>query len=307
MRGLIARRFWTWGALAVVACSSATSAQTASSEGTPSTAPRKDISFQAATDPIVVTGRRRASEAEYRDLARSITPYFPSDQPLPRFNDPVCFLTAGLTRPVLQTIGARMAETTELAGIPLAGDGCKPNVAVLFVEDGHAQIDEVRRKTPWLLGNLDVSQVKAMLKDRAPVHAWSAVETRSLNGDLPFQDPVSNVPTLKIPFSSRVEMPIRRATQVSVVLIERRAMLGHTLQQIADYAVMRALANVRPEGSVGGDTILTLFDLDGSNTPTEMTRFDREYLKGIYSGRANRRVAETISTIAHDLAKAEKP
>lgn len=256
----------------------------------------------AVADPIVVEGRALADEVKIRALARAISPRVGFDQPLARFTDPVCFATAGLPLPMLRTIGARLAENADAAGIALAGDGCTPNILVMFVEDSRAEAERLMKRRPWMFRDYQPSEMREILKEPGPVHVWSVSEVRSRDGDRLSQN-TDGPPTLQVPIATRIGLAIRRDMLSTVMLVDRNAVLGHSLQQMADYAAMRTLAMIRPKGATGGDTILTLFD-PAAAPPTAMTAFDRGYLKALYDGSGTQRGATKVAMIARSIVKA---
>jgi hypothetical protein len=99
----------------------------------------------------------------------------------------------------------------------------------------------------------------------------------------------NNIRTVQLNIGSRLVSDIRRDIASAMVLVERSAVVGKTTNQIADYAVMRALAVIRPRQAAGNDTILSLFD-PAVSPPAEMTAFDRGYLRGLYTGAGNQLV-----------------
>ena len=256
---------------------------------------------EADANPIVVEGRALPEEAKIRALARAISPRTGFDQPLARFTDPICFATVGLPTAVLRSIGDRLAEDADLAGIDLAGDGCSPNILVMFVEDSHAETKALLKRRPGLFGDLQPSEIRAILNEPGPVHVWSASEIRSRDGDRQFRN-LDGPPTLKVPVATRIGLAIRRDMLSTVMLIDRQAVTGRSPRQVADYAAMRTLAMIRPKGATGGDTILTLFDPDAT-PPAEMTAFDRGYLKALYGGSGTQRGATKVAMIARSIAK----
>ena len=254
----------------------------------------------AAAAPIVVEGRAPADEARIRALARAITPRVGFEQPLARFTDPVCFATAGLPAPMLAAIGQRLAEDADAAGIRLAGDRCSPNILVMFVDDSRVEVQTLMKRRPWLFGGRQPSEMREILDEPGPVHLWSVSEVRSRDGDR-LSPNLDSPPTLRVPVATRIGLAIRRDMLSTVMLVDRKAVLGRSLRQVADYAAMRTLAMIRPKGATGGDTILTLFD-PAATPPLEMTGFDRGYLKALYEGSGTQRGATKVAMIARSIA-----
>lgn len=289
--------FW-----AMVAAATLTAPARAQRVDAPPAAPGPAQDRAAATtgDPIVVTGRPLPPKEEIRALARAITPPNPSDAPLPRFHDSVCFGSAGLDRPTLEAIGDRLAADAEQAGLKLAGDGCTPNVITLFVDHVETEVAKLVQKRWWVFGDRSPGEIRTITRETGPVRAWSNSETLSRDGDR-----IDSGGFLKVASASRIVASVRRDTLASIVLIERAALLGKSPRQIGDYVAMRALAGVRPQRVSGRETILTLFDPATTAVPAELTAFDRGYLHGLYAGAANAFGASTQSMIVREILKAK--
>lgn len=278
--------------------------------GLPAQAQRVAPPSRSTGETIVVTGvapdKASPREDQVRALTRAISPRVGPDQPLARFSDPICIATAGLQRNVLQAIGNRMAFDAVQAGISLAGDGCDPNVLVLFADDGRAELTALVKRRPVLFDGLTPAQIQALLDAPGPVHAWARSEIRNRDGGR--LDYSANGPAnLRVPIASMIVLPTRRDLISTVVVIDRKAVAGRSPDQVADYAAMRTLATVRPQGAAGSDTILTLFDPGTATPPGTMTLFDRGYLKGLYAGAANLRAPDKLAMIARHIVDAGAP
>ncbi|WP_294329358.1 hypothetical protein [uncultured Sphingomonas sp.] len=246
-------------------------------------------------DPLIVTGRAAPVRMRVEALQRAVTPRTASDEPLPRFGDPICFAAAGLDRGTLEQLGGRLVEDAAQAGITLAGPGCRPNVTLVFVEDVDAAFSRLRQRDPLRFGYRTREEIDAIGQQGGPVRAWRIIETRSRDGDRIGANVASGSfsATLAVTTASHLFAAIRRDILASVILIERTAIIGKTPVQIADYVAMRALGDANPlrgpeDGATAtSDTILLLFDPNIAAPPQELTGFDRGYLKGLYSGSAN--------------------
>ncbi|OAN62794.1 hypothetical protein A7X12_21685 [Sphingomonas sp. TDK1] len=191
-----------------------------------------------------------------------------------------------------------MAADAELAGLKLAGEGCKPNIYVLFVERAEEQVAKLAERKWWVFGDRSLSGIRDIVHERGPVRAWSNVEIRGADGQFIDTDGI-----LKLPTATRIAPSIRRETLAAIVVIERSAVLGKTPNQIGDYVAMRALGGVRPPRNGSKETILALFDSRITETPAEMTAFDRGYLQGLYYTRNAEFAAVTQGRIARRILK----
>jgi hypothetical protein len=246
---------------------------------------------------IVVTARDLPDAAMVRQLARAISPHPSGDEPMARFEDPVCLATEGLPRPVLIALANRFIDDAYRAGVRVGGTKCAPNVLVLFVDDGRTDMARIGKRLPHLFDDMSLHEMRHIIDEPGPVHAAISSEIRSRDGDR------GGVGMLKVPIATRLVPPVRRDMLTSVVLIDRSAAVGRTPEQLADYAAMRSLAQVRPVGAKGGDTILTLFDNGASSSPSEMTMFDRGYLKALYAGQGNTPGARKVDQISRSIVK----
>ncbi|WP_322963611.1 hypothetical protein [Sphingomonas fuzhouensis] len=240
----------------------------------------------SAADPIVVTARPLPPRRETLRWFGAISGYPSGDSPLSRLTEPLCIGSAGLAAKAALPIADRILGHAERLGIRLGGDKCRPNVLILFVDHGAQQIQWLIDHRPGIFGNLPYSDIRAMAKDKGPVHAWHLTAITSRDGDQLILG-AGNIPTLNIPSASRITLSTKSHIAAAVVMIDRDAVNGKTINQIADYATMRALAVVRPRKADGIATILTLFDHDAE--PEGLTPFDWGYLRGLYSGEGNQK------------------
>lgn len=250
---------------------------------------------QSPSEPdIVVTARERS----IGELAAAITLDLSNDSPMARFFDDICFEVLGLPAGYAAPIRSRLIENARSAGAPVASEHCSPNALVIFVKDGQSELADIAARRPYLLESLSDVERSRLLVEPGPARAWVNSEIRGSDGQQIGLD-------LRLPGAvmSRIVLPIRRDLLSSVVLIDIRAIAGLSLQQLADFATMRLLAQTRSKGIKSPDTILSLFSMDRSAAPTSLTPFDRAYLKACYAGIGNERVRTKLGRIASMLRK----
>ncbi|WP_313534956.1 hypothetical protein [Sphingomonas sp.] len=253
-----------------------------------------------ASDPIIVTGRPLPSKQQIRAITRSMSPATPSTDPLARFHNAVCLASIGLDRPTLERIGERFAEDAEQAGLRLAGDHCKPNIILFFVDGVSTEINALVKRKWWIFGDRNPAEIRMITHERGPVRAWSDSETRARDGER-----IDIEGFLRVATASRVNAPIRKDTLAAIVMIERSAVVGKTTHQIADYVAMRALAGARPPKNDDQETILGLFAENPQGVAAEMTSLDRGYLRGLYAAQANAFAWSTQGQIVRTILKAK--
>ncbi len=268
------------------------------------TAPTTPSPPNTTGDPVVVTARPQATDSEVREQVIHVTGRPNSDIPLMRFRAPVCIGTAGLPVAAGQEILRRMMATVQSLGVPMAPDGCQPNVLVLFADDPQEQLVALRTRAPQIFGDLSRPAVRRIVKGAGPVYSWNAAVRVSRDGDLVLQqdNPKANWPEMKLGAASRLLSPIRQDIAASVVIIRRQALLNKTLVQIADYAVMRTMAATRPAAGMTSPTILTLFDTEAV-APAELTAFDRGLLNGLYDSRNHARGVQQVADMTRAIGQ----
>ena len=92
--------------------------------------------------------------------------------------------------------------------------------------------------------------------------------------------------------------PLCKWTWLTSRWIDEAATVGKTLNQIADYAAMRAIAGVRPGAAGGqGNSILSLFE--PAATPSRsLSSLDLAYLRALQRTRGNQRAPVHMNHIA---------
>jgi hypothetical protein len=239
-------------------------------------------------DEIVVTeDRERPTSREVSRQARDISSIAGDiyDKPLARIEDRLCPGVIGLKQGAAELMIDRIRWNAERLDMWLADDtGCSPNLIIAFVEDGKAQIAELHENQPWLFQSLNLPERRALLEEDGPVRVWTTAQQRTRDG-LPIQrrENLTDPPVVSMWMAhSKIYLTIREDITQVVVLLDRDAVRGKTVIQLADYATMRSFARTRPaEGGVALDTILTLFD-PSALPPDGLTEFDQAYLRSLY-------------------------
>lgn len=204
--------------------------------------------------------------------------------PIARFQDPVCVAVGGLSNKVSSEIAQRMLDDADSVGITLAGDHCRPNTMVLFVDDAHAEVAKMAKSNHRALLGVGLNARRALLKSEGPAFAWRLTEIRTRDGETSL--PGDGPPTFNVAVASRVVQPVRQDVVTAVLIVERKAVVGKTSRQLADYAALRLFAGARELPGGGLDTMLALFGGKAAS-PAQLTAFDRGYLRGLYTGGAN--------------------
>lgn len=231
-------------------------------------------------DPIVVTAPQQEEPAAVRSYVADIT--LRSESQVARFHDPICPVAIGLPPEHNAVIEERMRQNAEAAGIELEKLPCRANVILIVAENGRDFITDIRDHKPTWLGELSSSTIKRILDEDGPARAWTITSLRNEDG-WPMSGRGGEGATLRVNTASILKQPTRQEMDASFIVIDKSAVLGLSLTQIADYATMRGFAKTRePEGVASVDTVLSLFDVKADMRPVSLTASDSAYLRALY-------------------------
>jgi hypothetical protein len=138
--------------------------------------------------------------------------------------------------------------------------------------------------------SLGARERRELLAHEGPVHVLPQIRTRTRDGMVvPQRQNLTDIPQAEMWMAhSRIYTPTRRDITSVLVLIDRDAIEGMNVSQLADYVAMRAFAVEHPErrGAAGG-SILDLFDVAEAERPDGLTPTDIAFLSELYEGLPN--------------------
>jgi len=235
------------------------------------------------------------------------------DDPLPRFEDPLCPGIVGLEVEAAEAMVGRIRSRAEEFGLRLAGEeSCDPNMIVAFIRDGREYLQRLSGERTYMFESLGVQERKELLSHEGPVHVLPQIRTRSRDGMVvPRRENLIQPPQTEMWMAhSRIYTPTRQDITSVLVLIDPAAIGDMTVSQLADYAAMRAFAPDVPQlRDAAGGSILTLFEAGSQERPAGLTETDRSTLATLYKGPPNlpasTRLAELGETTSGRQADAE--
>lgn len=255
---------------------------------------------------VTVTGRSPNQAKAVRRMTAKIAPLGDVSQPLARFTAPVCPQVDGLPKALDDRFAERMRSDARTAGLTVDKPGCVPNITILFVPNGQEVVQALHKTHAEIFGTLEPAQVRRIAADSGPIHLWSFTELRSRDDDQLRQGttvPGKDAPELQVREASIIVAPTRIVVDGMIVLIDQQASVGKSIDQLADYTVMRTLAQARPIGSAAAEpTILRLFDSQEA-PPRGLTEFDAAYLKAYYHGQPTALPTGKIAAMARSISK----
>jgi hypothetical protein len=209
---------------------------------------------------------------------------------LARWNVPVCPRVDGLPREEGEDVLGRITQIAQEAGVPLAGESCRPNLIIFMTAGTNKFLTGLTRSDSTLLfGSSRQMAVDEFMARPGPVKVWyhtGPTTDFGLNfGPLPESiHPTLAHPNVENANSSRLISNVVYQTTAAFVFVDQTQLHGVTRGQFADYVSMVGLAQIMP-GQPPGDsqTILALFAGEAANAPTGMTDWDRAFLNALYS------------------------
>jgi hypothetical protein len=220
------------------------------------------------------------------------------DVPLARFQDPLCPGIIGVQQGQAEIMVGLVRQNAAELGLRLADpQTCEPNLIVAVMDDPHGYLDGLRKRKGDLFDWLGQAERQALFDTPGPARTWIRVFTRSRDGlpvypsqsltDLPF--------TTMEAAHSLIYVPTRRDIISSMVLIDKQAVQGLSVGQVAAYATMRGLSGDQAERlETPGESILGLFGGEGAK-PAGLTRSDKIFLQTLYSTMPNNPAAITLA------------
>ncbi len=259
--------------------------------------------------PAIIVSTTRLTDAEINkgagDYVRSVLPT-PTYGQYARWADPVCAKVTGIEDSYAALVMARVMAAADAAGVKRGKPGCRPNLSIVFSEDAATTVKAIVRKKPGLVSGLSGPERARLLGNPLPVRSWHVIELRGSDGRAAAPDasgalmsaqsgggtPLGNV----LPgsaaqtsswSSSLIDTHVAVWATRAVVVVDVTLAAGKPLDAVGDYVAMVALAPMRlPPPAPGVTSILGLFT--GQQSSSELSEWDRAFLKSLYRIRMNR-------------------
>jgi hypothetical protein len=219
------------------------------------------------------------------------------DVPLARFADPLCPGVFGVEQTQAEAIVGLIRQSAAELGLRLADpQTCEPNLLLGVMGDPQGYFEGLRKRKPYLFEDLGQGERRALFAVPGPVHTWTRVQERSLGG-IPIDQRrnLTDLPQAAVMGAhSLIYVPVRRDITSAMVLIDKKAVQGMSVAQLADYATMSGLSGDQAERlEAPGESILGVFG-EGSK-PAGLTRSDKIFLQTLYSTIPNNPAAITLA------------
>jgi hypothetical protein len=271
------------------------------------------------TEKVIVTAPGLIPDAILHDFIRSYTAASPASGKVARWRTGICPIATGLPQTANKLITDRLWQVAAMVGAPVgAAESCKPNIDIVFTLKPQVLLNQVRTKTPVLLGYHDVAQEKDLATVTRPVQAWYTTQSVDLRGTTYVDDRLRNHGGF---YYGNIFIPDARVTNVTgshlgdgvsselyhvIVIVDLPKVDGHTLGAIADYVAMLSLAQTQAFGvcqPVASITNLVSAPCDGTVQAKSITANDLAYLHGLYRIDPRKSFQEQQSDIAYEMKK----
>jgi hypothetical protein len=223
---------------------------------------------------------------------------------------PLCPLVAGMPKSDGEYILSRVSKIATTAGAPLAPEHCKGNFYIIVTADPEGILKAWMKRDVRMLGD-EADQGGTAIREFTaanPVRVWYNTEFYELDGT-PLGNNVdgSTLGTARTDLSARatrIENNSYRALSSAIAIIDARRMKDVTFGQVAAYAAMVGLVQMRPQANVSdAPTILNLFAGTGK-APPGLTAWDEAFLKAVYATRITDKaqIAAIKTAMVQDVA-----
>jgi hypothetical protein len=222
-------------------------------------------------------------ERRVGSFVRAITqnPGMSDDDPLVRWNTPICLLIAGLAAEDVKALSDRLSQTASSAGAPLERGPCHPNFVIVATSEPDTVLNAWYKRDSRLFGDATPVQIRQFIESSQskPVRIWHNIDAGRKSGVRNGHFIPSNTRAESSAFTGNTAYDFH---SVFAIVDIRRT--GHTtLNQWADYVAMAGLTNVDLDADLGGaPTILQLFAASAENGSGGLSSWDVAFLKALY-------------------------
>jgi hypothetical protein len=276
------------------------------------------------TEKVIVSAPKLVPDAVLHDFIQAYTAPSPASGKVARWKDGICPIVTGLPPAANKLVTERVRQVAGMVGAPVgAARFCKPNIDIVFTFKPQLLLDEVRTKTPVLLGYHDVSQEKALATVIHPVQAWYTTQTVDVYGTTYVDDRLSNhggyrtatqygvvfVPDARVEHTTGTRLMdngLSSELYHVIIVIDLAKVDGRTIGALADYAAMLSLAQTQtfeicqPVASI---TNLVSPGCAAAVKTNDITDNDLAYLHGLYSIDSHSSFLQQRDDIAYQMKK----
>jgi hypothetical protein len=258
---------------------------------------------------ITVTGSRDVKKT-VQEFVAALAPGRTA-RPLNRFEREVCPLVLGLPQRQADLVAARIRRIAGEIDMKVGAKGCGPNLFVMITADKRKLLAEMRRGANEAFGSLSNDKIRALSRQPGAAVVWHS-EGPPIGRDgkeaalQENSDGSSYHINRTTEAASRLVSGGTRQFASATVVVEKKALDGLTVTQLADYAAFRAFTGADPTRLKGSSvpTILQVLDADpDAEVAPSLTEWDLAFLDGFYGMSRGLNASGQRSSIAREVEK----
>ena len=274
-------------------------------QDTPPSPPIANVAKEPAPD-IVVEGERKEIRDEIRQLLQQ------DSEQLARFEEDFCPIVIGFPADWSVIIEKMIRDNAAAAGLEVEDKPCSPTAVLIFSYDPEILMPALRTRHPAMFSGMNPVELDRLVNVERPAYGWRTVDMRDRFGlTLDTVDDINGLPAnakiVRNAAATRLYSNVRLDILQSFLVIDIERTPGMTLNQLADYATLNLLLDLKQNAETAArqDSILNLFDGgDPTLLPAGMNEFERRLLAGLYGQYSNNYSANRqIGRIATDMKK----
>jgi hypothetical protein len=204
---------------------------------------------------------------------------------MPRWDEPICPLVAGLPRAQGDYILARITRVATAAGGTIASEHCRPNLLVVATAYPDRLLGKWWDRDPLMYNTCSgYGAIRAFLHSRRPIRVWYNTVPLSGNGS---REPPADLdaPSIGVSVGPTTGCITHGGGTLGLsqvyIVIDMRQITGVSIGQLADYVALTGLAQIQMDTRPAGPSILTLFE-HGKAAPHGLSAWDRALLFALY-------------------------
>lgn len=272
----------------------------------------------AGDDDITVTGSNPDEVAARARAFVRATGVANGQRPAARWKDPVCPKVAGVPADKAAIVEERMRSFAREVGAPLAAAPCRANAIVNFTADGADFARRAAARAPRQMRDIPADRREAIMTGSAPVRWWYLTQVRGADNEGPTGDQQPMFMTVEggaagsgLPGGEggvqmrykdgRISTQSIRTLAGASVVVDVSKTGSSSIETLADFAALVALAEFQPGDPPPDDSLLGLFA--AADAPSAATPSDVTLLRQLYAIPLDREARTHRRMLARALAK----
>lgn len=284
---------------------------------------------RAPEESVTVTGTksRQVMQGFVRDMA---VPTHTMDK-LPRWNDAICPLAAGVRREFAIFIVQRLREVAQQAGAPVNRKAsCRPNIEIAFTATPQALMDHIKVKNGVLVGYYDNQEQRDRFANVThPIQAWYTTATQDLRGNMQVDSGKRSGLGVEMVYLCNPGIPnmicTMRLSEAHVanvtgertgngqrsgfyhvlIVVDPTQLQEYGMGPLSDYIAMLALTQVASlDACQQLPSVVNMLAKDCDRKSDGLTENDTAYLRGLYKMSAGRSLGTQRDEIAFSMEQA---